>query len=52
MTQNPQTIRPNALAAEALAIMNENQITSLLVLKSDQLQGIVHIHDCLRAGVA
>ena len=52
MTTDPASIRPNALAAEALAIMNERKITSLFVVDSNQLKGIVHIHDCLRAGVA
>tara|TARA_Y100001934_G_scaffold279564_1_gene383741 strand:- start:3348 stop:4409 length:1062 start_codon:yes stop_codon:yes gene_type:complete len=52
MTDNPRTIRPNALAAEALGIMNELKITSLFVSDSDNLKGIIHIHDCLRAGVA
>ena len=52
MTTNPQTIRPDALAAEALGIMNERKITSLFVVEDGVLQGIIHIHDCLRAGIA
>jgi arabinose-5-phosphate isomerase len=54
MTAGPQTIRPQALAAEALRVMNmrENPITSLFVVEGERPQGIVHIHDCLRAGVA
>jgi arabinose-5-phosphate isomerase len=52
MTKNPSSIRPNALAAEALGIMNDLKITSLFVAESGSLKGIVHIHDCLRAGVA
>jgi len=52
MTTNPQTIRPGALAAEALGIMNERKITSLFVVEDGVLQGIIHIHDCLRAGIA
>ncbi len=51
MTKNPQTISSKALAAEALAIMNQKSITCLFVLDDDELQGIVHIHDFLRAGV-
>jgi len=53
MSPRPKTIRPQALAAEALAVMNEHTITSLFVVdgKGKPL-GILHIHDCLRAGVA
>ncbi|MBX6366383.1 MAG: KpsF/GutQ family sugar-phosphate isomerase [Rhodospirillales bacterium] len=53
MTANPKTIDAGALAAEALAIMNEHAITSLMVVDEERRpQGILHIHDCLRAGVA
>lgn len=52
MKVSPLTIRPQALAAEALAIMNERGITSLFVTENDIPVGIIHIHDCLRAGVA
>lgn len=52
MTANPKTIRPTALAAEAVGRMNESKITSLFVTEDEVPVGIVHIHDCLRAGVA
>ena len=52
MTKNPKTIRSGALAAEALRIMNEKSITSLFVVEDGNPVGIIHIHDCLRAGVA
>lgn len=53
MTASPKTIRAGALAAEALQLMNAHAITSLFVLDADQRpQGILHVHDCLRAGVA
>ena len=53
MSRKPKTIRPQALAAEALAVMNENAITSLFVVdEAGKPIGILHIHDCLRAGVA
>ena len=52
-TRNPRTIRAGALASEALGIMNDKKITTLCVTTEDgTLQGILHIHDCLRAGVA
>ena len=51
MTPNPKTIRPTALASEAVLIMNEAQITNLFVAENQRVVGIIHIHDCLRAGV-
>jgi len=48
MKQNPLTIRPNALASEALAIMNERKITSLTVVEERKITGLIHIHDALR----
>ncbi len=55
MTGSPRTIHAQALAAEALGIMNgvrdERPITSLFVVEDGRPVGIVHIHDCLRAGV-
>ena len=54
MTANPRTIGPDALAGEALAVMNDRKITCLLVTAEDGRKaiGILHVHDCLRAGVA
>lgn len=53
MTGNPRTIRQKALATEALALMNEKNITSLFVVSPDgKPVGLLHIHDILRAGVA
>lgn len=54
MTANPRTIGPDALAGEALALMNDRKITCLLVTAPDSRKviGILHVHDCLRAGVA
>lgn len=53
MTADPKVVRENLLAAEALRLMNEQNITALFVV--DEMRrpvGIVHIHDCLRMGVA
>ncbi len=54
MTGAPLTIRPQALAAEALALMNGRDgrsITALFAVDDDRVAGILHIHDCLRAGL-
>jgi len=52
MTPDPKTTDENLLAAEALAIMNEYNITSLFVVENGRPIGIVRMHDCLRVGVA
>jgi len=54
MTRQPKTIRPQALAQEALAMMNmtERPFTALFVVEGGRPIGIIHMHDCLRAGVA
>ena len=53
MTKQPKTIRPQALAAEALGRMNQQAITSLFAVDDESRPlGIVRIHDCLRAGIA
>ncbi|MGO4914534.1 KpsF/GutQ family sugar-phosphate isomerase [Pseudogemmobacter sp. W21_MBD1_M6] len=54
MTPDPRTIGPDSLAEVAVALMNERKITCLFVVepKGSKLAiGILHIHDCLRAGV-
>lgn len=52
-TRNPVTVQPATLAAEALAVMNARKITALFAVSADGVpQGIVHMHDLLRAGVA
>lgn len=55
MTPAPRTIGPDALAEKAVAVMNDKKITSLFVVDpaADGVAlGLIHIHDCLRAGVA
>ena len=54
MTRNPKTIAPDVLAVEALKTMNTTGkgITQLFVVEDDKPIGIIHMHDCLRAGVA
>jgi arabinose-5-phosphate isomerase len=54
MTAGPKVASPDQLAAEALALMTEKKITQLFVLAEGSRKplGILHIHDCLRAGLA
>jgi arabinose-5-phosphate isomerase len=52
MTPRPRTIGRDALASEALGLMNARSITNLFVVEDGRPVGIIHVHDCLRAGVA
>jgi arabinose-5-phosphate isomerase len=52
MTRAPKTIHGGALASEAVHLMNVHAITTLFVVDGGRPAGILHIHDCLRAGVA
>lgn len=52
MTTAPKTIAAQALAAEAVELMNRHAITVLFVVDDGVPQGAIHLHDCLRAGVA
>ncbi|MBV8912725.1 MAG: KpsF/GutQ family sugar-phosphate isomerase [Acetobacteraceae bacterium] len=55
MNKTPRTIAAEALAAEALRAMNSGPrpVTSLFVLDAEgRPEGILHVHDLLRAGVA
>ena len=51
MTPSPLTIEPEQYAAEALAIMQEKSITQLIVTKSGNFEGFVHLHDLLKEGL-
>ncbi len=52
MTSAPKTIRPDALAAEAVQLMQAHKIQALLVVgDSGELVGVLNFHDLLNAGV-
>ena len=51
MTANPKSIRPGALAAEAVGLM-AGSITNLFVVDNGRAVGILRMHDCLISGVA
>ena len=52
MTHSPKTMSPDALASEALEVLNSAKITSLFIVDTDgRPVGLIHIHDLLRLGV-
>ena len=53
MTRAPKTVKASTLATGAMAILNQHNISALLVIDDDNCPiGIVHFHDLLRIGVA
>ena len=53
MTRTPRTIRPQATIAEAIGLMTAKDlrpVTSLFVVEGGRPVGLLHMHDCLRAG--
>ena len=52
MTRAPKTVRPDQLASETLALLNNSKITAVFVVDGGKPVGMVHLHDLLRTGVA
>jgi len=49
MTRNPVTVRRDTLAAEALHVLEQRKITSIVVVdEREEVQGVVHLHDLWR----
>jgi arabinose-5-phosphate isomerase len=52
MTRGPKTVSPQMLASAALGLLNEHNISALVVVDDDRPVGVVHFHDLLRIGAA
>jgi len=52
MSKSPKTISSDAMAIDALEIMENNSITQILVTNTDKkYTGVVHLHDLLKEGI-
>jgi arabinose-5-phosphate isomerase len=52
MTRGPKVANKDSLAAEAVAIMEKHSITCLIVADASSVpEGVIHLHDLLKAGV-
>lgn len=49
--KTPVTISTNALAVEALLVMEQKDISQILVVDKEQYVGIIHIHDLMKEGI-
>ncbi|MGL6226895.1 MAG: KpsF/GutQ family sugar-phosphate isomerase [Thermoguttaceae bacterium] len=50
MTQNPITLSKETPLSKVVRVMNEKAITCLFITENSRPIGIIHMHDCLRAG--
>ncbi len=52
MSKNPKSIAHDTMAIEAKEILEQNNISQLLVTKDGVYAGVVHIHDLIKEGIA
>ncbi|WP_298556335.1 KpsF/GutQ family sugar-phosphate isomerase [uncultured Algibacter sp.] len=51
MGKNPRRIEAEAMAIDALEVMETNEISQLLVEENGKYAGIVHLHDLIKEGI-
>jgi arabinose-5-phosphate isomerase len=51
MGANPKSIDNNAMAVDALELMESNDISQLLVEENGEYAGVVHLHDLIKEGI-
>lgn len=52
MTAHPRVIAPDRLAMEAVRIVEQWEVSAIIVVEDEKPIGMVHIHEILKAGVA
>ena len=51
MSLHPKTIAPGEMAVNALDVLRQNAITTLVVAEEGQYLGILHLHDLVKEGL-
>ena len=51
MSKKPKTIDHNAMATEAITLMERHSISQILVEKNKVYKGVIHMHDLIREGI-
>ncbi len=51
MSLNPRSIEADAMAVDALDVLEENKISQLLAMKDGKYFGVVHLHNLIREGI-
>lgn len=51
MTANPKSISTSTLAVEVLSLMQQHNITQVLVIDNNKYKGVVHLHNLIKEGL-
>jgi len=51
MTAHPKTIQKDEFAVTALHLMQQSNITQLVVMEGEKVAGFIHLHDLLKEGI-
>lgn len=51
MSSQPKTMASDALAKDALEMMNLHSITQIIITENDKYVGMVHLHDIIKEGI-
>jgi arabinose-5-phosphate isomerase len=51
MTANPKTVDNNAMAVDALEILESNSISQLVAVENGRYKGVVHLHNLIKEGI-
>jgi arabinose-5-phosphate isomerase len=51
MSPGPKTIEQDAMAVDALDMLEKNKITQLIAVENGKYAGVVHIHNLIREGI-
>lgn len=51
MSDNPKTIHSNAMAVDAMELMEKHGVSQLLVEDKGVYAGVVHVHDLIKEGI-
>ena len=51
MSSNPKRINNDAMAIDAMELMESNEISQLLVEENGNYAGVVHLHDLIKEGI-
>jgi len=51
MTKNPKSIDINAMAVDAMQLMEQHEISQLLVTQDGTYAGVIHLHDLMKEGI-
>ena len=51
MSKNPKSINADAMAVDAMEIMEKNSISQLLVEEDGEYAGVIHLHDLIKEGI-